>query len=72
MEKAYDPSSERLMVMGNLLETSSNLPCTLGSCTTEGIVGIIRVGPVFGAFGTGKRVVEGGVALSMEGLMIVV
>jgi len=38
MEKAYEPSSERLIVMGRRFDTRSNLPWTLGSWTTEGIV----------------------------------
>jgi hypothetical protein len=38
MEKAYEPSSERLIVMGSRFDTRSNLPWTLGSWTTEGIV----------------------------------
>ena len=38
MEKLYVPSSVRFMVMGSLLETKSNLPWTLGSSATEGIL----------------------------------
>jgi hypothetical protein len=38
MEKAYEPSSERLIVMGSRFDTRSNLPWRLGSWTTEGIV----------------------------------
>ena len=38
MLKAYEPSSERLIVMGSRLDTRSSLPGTLGSSTTEGIL----------------------------------
>lgn len=31
------------MVMGSLFETSRSLPCTAGSCTTEGIVRVFEV-----------------------------
>src|ERR1700683_1418655 len=43
IEKAYEPSSERLIVMGSRFDTRSNLPCTWGSWTTEGIGGMFEL-----------------------------
>ena len=42
IEKAYEPSSERLIVMGSRFDTRSNLPWTWGSWTTEGIGGMFE------------------------------
>lgn len=42
MENAYVPSSERLIVIGKRLDTSSNLPCILGSWTKVGILEEVR------------------------------